>query len=118
MRTMWSALAVSLVTVALLAPAAWAVESSITARYDQEVQHFKGRVSSPNDECVANRKVKLFKKTASGPQLQGVDRAGEAGRWDIELMSAHGKYFAVAVAYETMDGKLCARAKSRVVDVM
>ena len=94
-----------------------AIPTSISARYDATAMHFKGRVSSDDPECVAGRVVRLFKKTVNGPELQGRDRTNTAGRWDIELMDARGKYFAWTPRAEAMDG-FCASDRSRIVDVM
>ena len=118
MRTRLIALvAVSMVVLGSAQVALAAIPTTITARYDTEVQHFKGRVKSDDAECVGGRTVKLFKKTSDGPQLQGKDTTGTLGRWNIELMSAHGKYFAVTPRAESMHG-VCERAVSPIVDVM
>ena len=45
---------------------------------------FHGRVKSPNDACVDNRLVKLFKKKRSGGRkLLGKTHTDEVGKWEV-----------------------------------
>ena len=93
------------------------VAGTISIGYNHTTENFHGKVGSSNTECVAHRTVKVFKETSSGPQLQGRAMSDDQGAWKIEVMHAHGHYFAVAVN-QTIMGTSCARAKSRTVDVM
>jgi len=113
---------VALITLAVMAlgtSAAFAtVNTTITARYNTDTGYFHGQVDSPNAECVGGRRVKVFKKTASGLELQGRTRANDTGRWRLDVMEASGMYVAVAPVYETMGGATCEKARSKIVDVM
>lgn len=94
-----------------------AVTSHITASYTVSTELFHGKVTSSNAECVAHRTVRLFKETASGPQLAGKTMSGAKGGWHIEVMHAKGKYFARIPMQKEMNIS-CGAAKSNVVDVM
>ncbi len=94
-----------------------AVPSTISIGFNQETEHFHGKVRSSDDECSAGRTVKLFEKTADGRTLQGKATTNANGKWDIELMQAEGFYFAVTPKQKAMHAK-CGRAVSRMVDVM
>ena len=91
--------------------------SHVSLGYNASTSHFNGRVRSPNAECVAHRTVKVFRRTSSGPKLQGMTSTGAMGGWSIDVMHPHGMYFAVAVR-QTIMSSTCERAVSRVVDVM
>lgn len=91
--------------------------SHVSIGYNASTSHFHGRVRSPNAECVAHRTVRVFKRTSSGPKLQGMTKTGSMGGWSIDVMHAHGMYFAVASRQKIMSST-CARAMSRAVDVM
>ncbi len=94
-----------------------AVTSHITATYAASTGHFHGKVTSGTTECIAHRSVKLFKKTSSGKTLVGMTSSGAGGGWTIDVMHAHGKYFA-KIPTETEMTTQCGGAKSPVVDVM
>ena len=106
-------------TVGLIgAPSASAaVASTITIRWNATTERFHGKVSSSNAECVGHRTVKLFKVTADGPVLQGKTQTGPLGRWHIELMHAHGHYFA-KTPKQTIMSVVCAADRSPTIDVM
>jgi hypothetical protein len=94
-----------------------AVTSHISATYNTTAEKFHGKVTSSNSECVAHRTVKLFKKTPSGNRLAGKVASGSNGGWRIEVMNAHGNYFAKIPTEKEM-GVTCGGARSDVVDVM
>jgi hypothetical protein len=104
-------------TLALGNAAFAATASHITIGYTAMSSHFHGSVNSPNAECRAHRSVQLFKKTASGPVLQGHATTGAHGGWSDSVMHAHGEYFAVTPQQKVM-GITCGRAKSALVSVM
>jgi hypothetical protein len=94
-----------------------AVTSHISAAWDASAEKFHGKVTSSNSECVGHRTVKVFKKTSSGNRLVGKMTSGGHGAWHIEVMNAHGKYFAKIPTQKEM-GVTCGGARSNVVDVM
>jgi hypothetical protein len=112
---------VLLVTIAIgmlgAQAASAAVTSTITIRWNATAERFHGRVSSSNAECEAGRIVRLFKATTHGPVLQGKTHTGAAGRWHIEVMHAHGHYFA-KTPEQTVMGVVCGGDRSRTLDVM
>lgn len=118
MRERFVALVTLAVMVLGMSAALAAVNTTITARYNAETERFTGVVDANDAECVANRRVKVFKKTADGLELQGRTRANSEGRWRLDVMEASGQYVAVAPVYETMAGATCEKARSGVVDVM
>ena len=98
--------------------AAFAVVSSdISIAYNHDTEKFHGRVTSADAECQAGRTVRLFKKTATGRELQGKTLSREKGGWRIEVMHPHGHYFAVTPDQKIMH-TMCGRARSRTIDVM
>jgi len=94
-----------------------AIATDLSVRYNPTTERFHGKVSSGDSDCVAGRTVKVFKKTASGPVLQGSATSTGTGTWRVEVMHASGHYFAVAPRHQGMHG-LCAAARSDTVDVM
>lgn len=108
--------AVALATLAV-APGAWAIGGSITARFNQDTETFQGKVRSPEGECRVNRVVKVYAITEDGRVLQGRARTNEQGGWRVHVMDARGLYVAIAPRYESMHGP-CDRLASERVDVM
>jgi hypothetical protein len=93
------------------------VSSQISIAYNHDTEKFHGKVTSSNAECQAGRTVKLFRRTADGRSLEGRTRTGAQGRWRIEVMHAHGHYFAVTPE-EMIMHTTCGRDRSRTIDVM
>lgn len=108
---------VAMVTVFGASAALARVPSTVSIKFNPETEHFRGKVSSSDAECVAGRTVKLYEKTADGRTLQGKATSKANGTWDIELMQAEGFYIAVAPKYKAMH-TTCGKAASSVVDVM
>jgi hypothetical protein len=73
---------------------------------------FKGVVSSPNNNCIDHRRVRLLRRDA------GPDRSEDNGRWyiDVEGGAAPGTYYA-RVAAKDIGPDTCAGAKSATVTV-
>jgi hypothetical protein len=94
-----------------------AATSHITIRWNATTERFHGKVTSTNEECIAGRTVKLFKKTADGPVLQGKTQTNANGGWRIELMHAHGHYFARTPTQKVMH-VTCGGDRSPTIDVM
>jgi len=79
--------------------------------------HFVGKLSSGSGECEVHRVVKIFKKTGDGKVLSGKDTTNNRGRYNVELMTANGKYFARAVKTTPMADTICRRADSDTITV-
>jgi hypothetical protein len=116
-RALMVVVAAALLCLAATQTAFAGVAGTVSIGYNTTTESFHGKVASSNTECVAHRAVKVFKETASGPQLQGRVMSDDHGGWKLEVMHAHGHYYAVAVKQTIMTTD-CARAKSRTVDVM
>ena len=110
-------LAAAIMALAGPIAASAAVPSTISVAYNHQTEFFHGAVRSGNAECKAGRTVRVFKQTASGPQLEGKSLSTSTGGWRIEVMHAHGHYFAVTPKQKVMHTH-CDRAKSKTVDVM
>ncbi len=117
MRRMLIVLAVATMTLGGAQAAFAAVASEISIHYNATTEHFHGKVTSGDAECQAGRTVKLFKVTAAGPTLQGKTTTNADGVWKVEVMDAHGHYFA-RTPNEKIMHTTCNRAKSRTTDVM
>ena len=77
------ALAFSALTISA-APATNTVEIGSRIIMRPNFPAFHGRVKSPNDACVDNRLVKLFKKKRSGGRkLLGKTHTDEVGKWEV-----------------------------------
>jgi hypothetical protein len=92
-------------------------DSQVSIRYDSGTENFKGRVSSDEDECRSGRVVKLYKKTADGRSLEGKDKTNSKGSYQVEVMHADGRYFAVAKKYEGMNDLVCEKGVSDTIRV-
>ena len=83
---------------------------------------FHGKVKADNENCVEDRKVKLFKeKRHGGKKLLGTDHAGDSGKWKVLFDKVtSGGYFAIAPTVEEgTAGTIykCVRAKSVVIPI-
>ncbi len=105
------------ISLAGAAPAQAAVASSITIHWNATAEAFHGKVTSANSECIAHRKVKVLKKTASGPQLVGTTTSNNKGGWSVSVMAHSGHYFARTPA-QTIMSTHCGGARSTTIDVM
>jgi hypothetical protein len=94
-----------------------AVASQISIKWNPTTERFHGKVTSGNAECVAHRTVKVFKVTADGPVLQGKTQTNDNGGWRLEVMHAHGHYFARTPRQKIM-GVTCLADRSPTIDVM
>ena len=94
-----------------------AIATDLSIRYNATTERFHGQVTASDSDCVGGRTVKVYKKKASGPVLQGATTASGTGAWRVTVMHASGHYFAVAPKYQGMHG-VCESARSDTVDVM
>src|SRR5215208_5341875 len=106
MTTLKLSLAAACVTVLGFAALAFAqgetVEIQTAVVIRDTAPAFHGKVRADNENCVEDRKVKLFKERRSGgKKLLGTDHASDSGKWKIlfdKLTS--GAYFAIAPKVE------------------
>jgi hypothetical protein len=99
-------------TFLLAAPAVGAVKTvkstvTITSGNGNE---FKGKVSSSQKACRANRKVTLFKEPYAGEgdedEAVGTDKTNASGAWAMQGMFIAGLYYArVATALVHVNGE-------------
>jgi hypothetical protein len=94
-----------------------AASSTISIGWNANTMHFHGAVSSSNAECEAGRTVKVFKERASGNVLEGKTTSKSDGSWRVEVMHAHGHYFARTPQQKIMS-VTCGGDRSRTIDVM
>src|SRR5687767_8600795 len=77
------------------------IETELIIR--QNTPTFHGKVKADNENCVEDRKVKLFKQKRSGgdKKLLGTDHASNGGQWKILFDKVgSGTYFAIAPKVE------------------
>ena len=114
--------------VAALGIAAGAFAQGETVEIDTELiirntaPAFHGKVKADNENCVEDRKVKLFKeKRRGGKKLLGTDHAADSGKWKVPFDKlTSGAYFAIAPQVEQgTAGTIyeCLKAKSVVIPV-
>ena len=79
---------------------------------------FRGRVSSPNANCIGNRNVRLFRARPGDDRLIDTDSSEDNGSWsiDVEGDPAPGRYY-VNVTRRALGADSCAPARSPVIDV-
>ena len=94
-----------------------AIATDLSVRYNATTERFHGKVGSSDSDCEAGRTVKVFKKTANGPVLQGKTMSTGTGAWRVTVMHASGHYFARTPQHQGMHG-VCEAARSKTVDVM
>ena len=121
-------LVLAVICTAVLGVTATAFAQGETVEIDTEViirntaPAFHGKVKADNENCVEDRKVKLFKKKRSGgKKLLGSDHAADSGKWKVEFDKlTSGAYFAIAPEVEQgTAGTIydCLKAKSVVIPV-
>ena len=112
----------------VLGAAAVALAQGETVQIDTQVKlrnhapAFHGKVTADNENCVEDRKVKMFKqKRSGGHKLLGTDHADNDGKWAVPFDKlTSGAYYAIAPkVVEGTAGTIyeCVRAKSRVIAV-
>jgi len=121
-------LALAAACAALLGIAATALAQGETVEIQTEVilrntaPAFHGKVKADNENCVEDRKVKMFKKKRSGgKKLLGTDHAANSGKWKVPFDKlTSGAYFALAPKVEEgTAGTIyeCVKAKSVVIPI-
>ena len=86
-------------TFTAVAPAGDAATFDTKLIMRQTAPAFHGKVKSDSDLCVADRKVKLYRKKRAGrpKHLLGTDRSDENGKWAVledQFTLKSGIYFA------------------------
>ena len=79
---------------------------------------FRGRVSSPNPNCISDRTVRLFRVRPGADQLIDTDKSEDNGTWsiDVEGDPAPGDYY-VRVTRKTLGANACSIAVSPTIAV-
>jgi hypothetical protein len=98
----------------------YSAPTTTSLRYDETDGRFRGRVDSPRDPCLQQRKIKLVKHTDDGNEVVGRTRSNSRGRWNIAEGNASGAYSAVVVRrYSAPTGHVhqCQRGASGTVTV-
>jgi hypothetical protein len=121
-------LALATAAALVLGGASLALAQGATVEIESEVilrntaPAFHGKVKSDNENCVEDRKVKMFKKKRSGgKKLLGSDHAANSGKWKVLFDKVtSGAYFAIAPEVEQgTAGTIydCLKAKSVVIPI-
>jgi hypothetical protein len=110
-----------LVPGAALAGAGGTVEVKTEVVLKESFPAFHGKVKAKNENCVEDRRVKLYRKRNNSNKLLGKDRANNDGKWEILVDPLKsGAYFAKAPHVEQgTAGTIysCERGKSKVAVV-
>jgi len=79
---------------------------------------FHGKVKSDSADCIANRKVRLFKVKPGEDKLLGKDRTDVEGRWEILRTPKSGIYYAKVNQFAQQSPQLvCLPDKSKKVSI-
>jgi hypothetical protein len=105
-----------LVTAAIaslaLAASASAIPSSVTIdTVFKGTGGFDGEVSSPNANCVDDRKVVVFRKRPGDDRKLGGDRTDDMGDWFVATQLRDGRYYA-RVKPKEIGNRTCRGARS------
>lgn len=77
-----------------------------------------GKVKSDSPDCIANRKVRLFKVKRGDDKVLGKTRTGSDGKWEILQEEKPGVYYAKVNQYaDEATGLFCLPAKSKQVAI-
>jgi hypothetical protein len=110
---------VTALAIPAAAPAA-TFPTSVTIRFVDRPgpDIFRGRVSSPNANCIENRAVRLFRVLPARDQLIDTDKSEDNGSWliDVEGDPVPGDYY-VRVTRRVIGANVCAAAMSATIPV-
>ena len=77
-----------------------------------------GKVQSDSPDCIANRKIRLFREKRGGTKVIGKTRTGSDGKWTIMKTPKTGVYYAKVNQYANEStGLVCLPAKSKKVAI-
>ncbi len=77
-----------------------------------------GKVKSDSPDCIANRKIRLFKVKKGDDKVLGKTRTGSDGKWEILREPKSGVYYAKVNQYANEStGLSCLPAKSKEVAI-
>ncbi len=77
-----------------------------------------GKVQSDSPDCIANRKIRLFKEKSGSDKVIGKTRTGSDGKWTIMKTPKSGVYYAKVNQYANEStGLYCLPAKSKKVAI-
>ncbi len=75
-----------------------------------------GKVKSDSDDCIANRKIRLFEEKKGEDLVLGKTRTGSDGKWTLEMDTYSGVFYAKVNQYANEStGLVCLPAKSKKV---
>lgn len=100
-RALLSAMLIGILALAAVAPSALGgdmpFESKI--RLTDRFPAFHGKVKSDSDQCIANRKVRMFKEKPGADKVLGKTRTDYAGKWQVLKEPGSGVYYAKVNQY-------------------
>jgi len=98
------------------AQAGGAVDSKVTLRVNQATAKFKGKVTSPADDCVVGRKVLIYRKEPGRDTKVTKTFASESGRYAATIPMQDGnKLYSRIKRYRTPLDTVCRADRSRTV---
>ncbi len=79
---------------------------------------FRGRVMSPNNNCIEDRLIRLFRVRDGNDQRIDTDESEDDGRWDIDVEGdpRPGDYY-VRIPRSTLGADICGAAQSPTIPV-
>ena len=112
-----AALAAGVLLVALSASATARLTYNSTIRVYNSFPAFHGKVNSDGPGfCIADRKVKMYKKRSGPDRLLGRDRTNHHGRWTVRFDAPSGAYYARVKQLSSASLNVtCRRDKSNVI---
>ena len=113
-RTLLAALVVLCASALLVFPATGAAAFKTKVVVSLKFPAFHGKLTSPRQSCLGNRKVKMFRESNGKRVLLGRDRSNANGKWKIPV----GKNLKSGSYYATVaKTKNCKGDKSSVVPI-
>jgi len=119
-RTVVATALAAVAGLAAVAPAAVAQDMPFDSkiRLTERFPFAHGKVKSDSPDCIANRKVRLFKEKSGEDKVLGKARTDMDGKWTIEKTPKSGVYYAKVNQYANEStGLVCLPAKSKKVAI-
>src|SRR6266487_1752593 len=86
------------------------VNSKVTLKVNRDTARFHGRVSSSFAQCVAGRKVVLYRDDGADRTKLAKTHATSRGRYGVHIPMQHGnRIFAVVKRFRAQPGLVCIR---------
>jgi laminin B (domain IV) len=91
---------------------------ALTLAYKGSKHKFSGKLTSGNEACKGDRRVKVFKKKKGPDSTVGSDNTSASGSYSISKKAIPGRYYAkTGSALRPEDGLLCDPVKSKSIRV-